>query len=721
MKQLLAILLLCVSAFGQQVSLTRNVKDILPRKNGGLGVGAINSYGGSIASASTITVACNQSLTVTGATTINTITMASPSGCAVVLIAGAGATWSTGISGNISAVVTPAPGNAAFLVSDGTKFNPALGGAVDPVIALGPLQVLQGKPNVLTPTQQAANLAYLLVSDFDFPAQTPGGTLTGGSPATVMLAPCPLGVAGANTHQYLRISAGTGTAEPVVITGGSCVSGGASGSVTFIPANNHGGAWQLASDSGGLREAVLYSGGGAILQLAANHTILVSANEGVVFDKDNLILQSANWASVIKARDGAAMNQVITSSACNTCSFFNFGIDGNRLNGGTNPTFGVGLQLGTSGVGGANHVRVSNLEIFHSAKFGILLTDSNTDIDISTNNIHDNGGVTDGAGAGAGIYVYWVTASGNALATGVRVADNYISENHNTITNAGPSGCVAFKAAAITVSRNYCLNNYNDGGQIVFSMGPLGASAALNGPAVISENTVIKTATGLAQTTSGIEVDSPHATIGSNSILGHDEGGGVALEGNTGGPSGGIGASDTIVSANNIRSARGVGVSLNNAGGKVRGTVVTGNRIAVADGVAGVYVDTASLSTVIGLNNFSDTTTQISDNSADGVFTFGNYPQAANFAYGGTIASADSIAMRCGQVATISGSTAIRFITLPASTAGANGAGCSAVLIPDTGSTWATGLTGNIGKASTAVVGKALMLFSDGTLFWPSY
>ncbi len=295
----------------QQIELTnsKNVKGVLPRKNGGLGVGAINSYGGSVASASSLTVACNQSLTVTGATAIQTITMAAPTGCAAILIAGAGATWSTGTSGNISSVISPAVGSAAILLSDGTKFNPGLGGAngtnghsilsgsgapaggtgVDgdfyldtaattlygpksggvwpsgvsligppgtfPVV-LGPTQFLQGTPNVSPQTYRAANLPYLLSSDYDYPFQTPGGSLTISVPATVIMTPCPLGLAGTVTNTYERLVGGTGPDEAVLITGGTCTSGGTTGTVTFIPGGSHSGAWTIRSATAGIKEAL---------------------------------------------------------------------------------------------------------------------------------------------------------------------------------------------------------------------------------------------------------------------------------------------------------------------------------------------------------------------------------------------------------------------------------------------------------------------------------
>lgn len=96
----------------------------------------------------------------------------------------------------------------------------------------------------------------VLMSTYDFTPQTPGGTLTAATPVTITLTPCPLGVAGTDTNHYLYIVGGTGTAEPVLITSGSCVSGGGSGTVGFTPANSHSGAWTIKSATAGGQEGV---------------------------------------------------------------------------------------------------------------------------------------------------------------------------------------------------------------------------------------------------------------------------------------------------------------------------------------------------------------------------------------------------------------------------------------------------------------------------------
>jgi len=87
--------------------------------------------------------------------------------------------------------------------------------------------------------------------------QSPSGSLTGGSPATVTLTPCPAGVDTSNfaNGPYSAYVAGTGTAEAVAVTGGSCTPGGASGTITFTPVNSHSAGFTVGSASTGIQEA----------------------------------------------------------------------------------------------------------------------------------------------------------------------------------------------------------------------------------------------------------------------------------------------------------------------------------------------------------------------------------------------------------------------------------------------------------------------------------
>ena len=98
----------------------------------------------------------------------------------------------------------------------------------------------------------------LLTTQFDFTAQSPTQTLTGTITATVTLTPCPLGVGGADTNHYLRITdTGAGPDETVLITGGTCTSGAASGTIQFTPASNHvSGQWSIGPGNCGITEAI---------------------------------------------------------------------------------------------------------------------------------------------------------------------------------------------------------------------------------------------------------------------------------------------------------------------------------------------------------------------------------------------------------------------------------------------------------------------------------
>lgn len=107
----------------------------------------------------------------------------------------------------------------------------------------------------VTPLPGAGSIA-------QFGVTTSGGTMTGGSSTTATLTPVPLGVNGADVGHRIYISGGTGTAEAVLITGGTAVSGASSGTLTFTPANSHSGAWKLGSATDGVAE-VIYAAAGA--------------------------------------------------------------------------------------------------------------------------------------------------------------------------------------------------------------------------------------------------------------------------------------------------------------------------------------------------------------------------------------------------------------------------------------------------------------------------
>jgi hypothetical protein len=85
---------------------------------------------------------------------------------------------------------------------------------------------------------------------------SPSGSLIGGTPATVTLTPCPLGIDTSGSGEYYVYISGQGTPEAVTLTGGTCTSGAASGTVVFTPRNTHAATYLLSSASSGIQEAI---------------------------------------------------------------------------------------------------------------------------------------------------------------------------------------------------------------------------------------------------------------------------------------------------------------------------------------------------------------------------------------------------------------------------------------------------------------------------------
>src|SRR6202162_3594867 len=108
-------------------------------------------------------------------------------------------------------------------------------------------------------------------SDYIFTPQTPGGSLSAGS-NTITLSPVPLGINGTDVHHYVYISSGTGTPEACLITGGTAVSGAASGTIVVTCAYTHTGAWTVSTATSGVQEC-----------LQDQHTCVISQGSWQIF------------------------------------------------------------------------------------------------------------------------------------------------------------------------------------------------------------------------------------------------------------------------------------------------------------------------------------------------------------------------------------------------------------------------------------------------------
>ena len=103
----------------------------------------------------------------------------------------------------------------------------------------------------LTPGMQAIKYA----TDFNW-TQSPTTDLSSAGAKTISLTACTAGVSGAESEYFVYI-AGTGTAEAVKVTGGTCTGNGAAGTLAVTTVNAHPTGYTLSSASGGLQEAAI--------------------------------------------------------------------------------------------------------------------------------------------------------------------------------------------------------------------------------------------------------------------------------------------------------------------------------------------------------------------------------------------------------------------------------------------------------------------------------
>jgi hypothetical protein len=92
-------------------------------------------------------------------------------------------------------------------------------------------------------------------TDFSW-SQLPATDLSVAGVKTVNLPACPVGVTGSEPWYYAYIS-GTGTAEAVLVTGGTCAGNGQAGTLQFTTLNAHPAGYTITSASGGLQEALI--------------------------------------------------------------------------------------------------------------------------------------------------------------------------------------------------------------------------------------------------------------------------------------------------------------------------------------------------------------------------------------------------------------------------------------------------------------------------------
>ena len=138
------------------------------------------------------------------------------------------------------------------------------------VSAMFPLQYLRRTNVTTTSGYEFVDEPYLRSTDFDWSQQIPN-TLSAGA-TSVTLSPVPLGVNGSNTNFYIRFEGVT--PEVRLVTGGTAVSGAASGTLTFSAlSNTHTGPFTVRSATAGIREAILYDAPANVFVPPGNHIL----------------------------------------------------------------------------------------------------------------------------------------------------------------------------------------------------------------------------------------------------------------------------------------------------------------------------------------------------------------------------------------------------------------------------------------------------------------
>ncbi|HUK48446.1 MAG TPA: hypothetical protein VLW06_12675, partial [Terriglobales bacterium] len=98
-------------------------------------------------------------------------------------------------------------------------------------------------------------LAIKYATDFAW-SQSPSNNLFTAGAQSINLAQCPPGVTGTEPQYYVYIS-GSGTAEAVLVTGGTCAGNGQPGTLQFTTVYSHPAGYSVGSASGGLQEALI--------------------------------------------------------------------------------------------------------------------------------------------------------------------------------------------------------------------------------------------------------------------------------------------------------------------------------------------------------------------------------------------------------------------------------------------------------------------------------
>jgi hypothetical protein len=146
---------------------------------------------------------------------------------------------------------------------------------------------------------------------YNFSALSPGGSLSVGSNTVTLLGVCPFGVNGSDTNHYLYISGGNGTAEAVLLTGGTATAGNTGGTLIFTAAYNHTGVWTITSATSGIQEDIVATNLGRVWLPAAQINVYATIYAGTGID----LVGQDRWATnLVRQFSGAAATVTLSSA-----------------------------------------------------------------------------------------------------------------------------------------------------------------------------------------------------------------------------------------------------------------------------------------------------------------------------------------------------------------------------------------------------------------------
>ena len=223
-----------------------------------------------------------------------------------------------------------------------------------------------------------------------------------------------------DSSHYLYISGGTGTAEAVLIAGGTAVGGAASGTVIVTCANTHSGAWTVRSASGGLAEAIVMTGGTGKVVI----TTIITAYAPIIISSGSIHIQGTgiNFSDKFILRDSSfATGPIIRVSGAGVV----LQLSDLFISAGSSAAAYAAVQVDTSATLTARNIYISN------AIYGLI---------------------ADGAGSVDVDGFSYVNSSSNVAASGVQIGPT--GQSNIRLSNAtivAPAGSLAKLTNCISI------------------------------------------------------------------------------------------------------------------------------------------------------------------------------------------------------------------------------------------------------------------------------